>query len=51
MTPAEPAIGSTITAAMFDASCSAISLSRSSASSAPWAGMPRWKPPSWVCGR
>ena len=34
-TPAEPANGSTITAAMFDASCSAIRSSSSSASSAP----------------
>ena len=37
-TPAEPANGSTITAAMFDASCSAIRSSSSSASSAPRLG-------------
>ena len=55
-TPAEPANGSTITAAMFDASCSAIRSSSSSASSAPVFGMPRvnaWSrgSASCVCGR
>ena len=40
-TPVEPATGSTITAAIVDASCSATIRSRSSASSAPCSGMPR----------
>ena len=42
-TPAEPATGSTMTAAMVEASCSATSRSRSSASSAPCSGWPRVK--------
>ncbi|MCY1364213.1 hypothetical protein D9M69_510080 [compost metagenome] len=52
-TPAEPAKGSTITAAMVEASCSAIRSSRRSASSAPFSGMPRVKAlaASCVCGR
>ena len=39
-TPVEPATGSTITAAMFEASCSATIRSSSSASSAPCSGWP-----------
>ena len=52
-TPAEPENGSTITAAMFDASCSAITSSRRSASSLPVGGMPLWNEPAggWVWGR
>src|SRR6218665_2472527 len=53
VTPAEPANGSSITAAMFDASCSAIMSSRRSASSLPVGGWPLWKEPAggWVWGR
>jgi len=40
MTPADPATGSTITAAILEASCNAISSSKSSASSAPFSGIP-----------
>jgi hypothetical protein len=42
-TPVLPAMGSTITAAMLLASCSATSFSRSSANSAPCAGWPGLK--------
>ena len=50
-TPVEPAIGSTMTAAMVEASCSATTRSRSSARSAPCSGWPTLKAlraRSWV---
>ncbi len=53
-TPVEPATGSTITAAIVEASCSATIRSSSSASSAPCSGWPLAKAffaGRWVCGR
>ena len=52
-TPVEPATGSTITAAMVDASCSVTIRSNSSANSAPCSGWPleyALRAMSWVCG-
>ena len=53
-TPVDPATGSTITAAIVEASCSATIRSSSSASSAPCSGCPfdqAFFPGRWVCGR